>query len=136
VSLLAEVHAYFASTGQSVEAPADAGWIEVPGFGASGSWRLIAEAREEERVVIVYSVLEQAVPERRRPETAQLLNRLNFDLVAGNFEMDDLSGELRFRTSLAAGAEPAGEGRLKELVGFNLATMDQHLPVLRDLLSE
>ena len=50
-----------------------------------------------ERNILMYAILPFQCPEDRRQAVAEYLNRVNYDLVCGNFEMDMSTGELRFR---------------------------------------
>ena len=68
--------------------------------GKTGRWECIARAREEERQIIFYSIIDVFAPEDKRHLVAELLTRANFGMIIGNFEMDFSDGELRFKTSL------------------------------------
>ena len=45
----------------------------------------------------MYAILPFQCPEDRRQALAEYLNRVNYDLVFGNYEMDMSSGEIRLR---------------------------------------
>ena len=50
-----------------------------------------------ERYILMYAILPFQCPEDRRQALAEYLNRVNYDLVFGNYEMDMSSGEIRLR---------------------------------------
>ena len=54
---------------------------------------------DTERFVFFVQV-DVRVPMKRRVEVADLLNRLNYGTIIGNFEMDAEDGEVRYRASL------------------------------------
>lgn len=49
---------------------------------------------------LVYAQCPLKVDEGERAQMRELLNRINYDLLHGNFEMDESDGEVRFRYSV------------------------------------
>ena len=64
---------------------------------------------------------------------AELLTRVNYGLVAGNFEMDLDDGEIRYKTALALGGTPLTEPLFDGILSPNLMAMQRYLPALRDV---
>jgi hypothetical protein len=113
---------------------------------ATGSWTTYAVAFEQERQLAIYGVVPVPADPAQLPALAELVTRINFGLVIGNFELDYDGGEIRFKTSLDlegaalfsgpdasrapgdAGAEPPFAALLRQLLRANLALMEHHLP--------
>jgi hypothetical protein len=104
--------------------------------GKNGQWRCIAQAREEARQLVFYSVFDSFVPEDRRMIMADFITRANYGLLVGNFEMDFDDGEIRFKTSIDV------EGTLhsltsliiRRLVYTNVLTVDRYFPGAMQLM--
>ena len=122
---------YFAAGGLDVQEHPEHGWVATDGFGRHGSWLLVGQAHEEREQAAVYCVLPERVPEGRRAAVNELLARINYGLILGNFEIDLSDGEVRFKVSADfTGSGPTAE-RLKPLVATALAQFDRWLPSLR-----
>jgi hypothetical protein len=68
-------------------------------------------------------------PEARRSAMAEAINRINLNLVFGNFEMDPEDGEIRFRTTVEA--PTAMDDTLFDCVFHsNLSAADRYFPAL------
>lgn len=95
---------------------------------AAGAWSTYAVAFEEARQVAVYGVVPFPAEADRRAAAAELITRINFGLVIGNFELDLSDGEVRFKTSLDFEGSELTEALLRQLLRSNLAVMEHHLP--------
>ncbi len=94
------------------------------------AWSSFAVAFEEAQQVALYGVLPFAVGPERRADALELITRINYGQVIGNFEMDLDDGELRFKTSLDFdGAELTLE-LLRQLFAANVAVMSHYLPAI------
>ena len=105
--------------------------ILTMGFkGDNGTWQCFAQAREEQKQFVFYSVLELMVPEDKRPAVAEFLTRANYGMIIGNFEMDFNDGEVRFKTSLDVreNEDKFCSGLIKRLVYVNVIMMDRYFP--------
>ena len=80
----------------------------------------------------------KAVQPKQQPDAAELINRVNFGLRIGNFEMDVEDGVLQYRTSIDIEGEPQQLTPLlvKHLVYANVLTVDKYLPAFRALLED
>jgi hypothetical protein len=125
---------YFQAGGLDVEEHADQNWVATDGFGQHGSWLLVGQAYEDRDQAAVYSVLPERVPEERRAAVTELVSRINYGLILGNFEIDLSDGEVRFKVSADFGGAEPGEAQLKPLVATSLAQFDRWLPSLRDVI--
>jgi hypothetical protein len=96
--------------------------------GDNGQWTCFAQAREEQRQCVFYSVCPTNVPEHKRMAMAEFLTRANYGLIIGNFEMDFDDGEVRYKTSLDVEGDHLSPALVKSLVYANVVTMDRYLP--------
>ena len=76
-------------------------------------------------------MLPDKVPEERRAAVGELLARINYGLIVGNFEIDLTDGEVRFKASVDFGGGEPSVALLKPLVATSLAQFDRWLPALR-----
>jgi hypothetical protein len=106
--------------------------------GKHAAWPCVARVREEQGHITFYSVSKLAAPTERRAQITELLTRVNFGLIVGNFEVDMDVGEIRFRTNLDLGAPEVDAATFPKLfgrmVGTNLHMMDQHTPAIQAVL--
>jgi hypothetical protein len=96
--------------------------------GENGQWNCFAQAREEHSQVIFYSVCPVTVPETRRHAMAEYLTRANYGLVIGNFELDFVDGEVRYKTSLDLRNADLTPGLMDPVAYANVYTMDRYMP--------
>lgn len=102
--------------------------------GKNGQWNCYAQALEQQNGFIFYSVYAQPVPEEQRPGMAELLTRINYGLILGNYEMDYADGEIRFKTSVMLETHELTPDLIKPVVFANLGSMDRYWPALTALL--
>jgi hypothetical protein len=127
-SVFDAVMAYFTGGPRTFEAVLDQQLLRFVSPGRFGPWPTYVRAFEAERQVAVYGVVPFAIGAARRAVAAELVTRINFGLVIGNFELDLSDGELRCKTSLdVEGAELAAP-LLGHIVHANLALVDGYLP--------
>lgn len=102
--------------------------------GDTGQWLCFALAREEQAQFVFYSVFPVNVPEAKRAAVVEFLNRANYDLYVGNFEMDWTSGEVRCRTSIDLNGEQLSRPVVQQLVYVNVRLMDYYLPGIMNVM--
>ncbi len=93
--------------------------------GKSGQWKCAAVVGGNGEHVLFLSIFPGIVPANRRAACSELLNRINFGLTHGCFELDFDDGEIRYRTCV-----PVLEGQLapqavEYLVFTNLFAVDR-----------
>jgi hypothetical protein len=104
--------------------------IELVFENPRASWKSYASVSNGDRAFLLYSICAVDVPADRRPAVAELITRINFGLVSGNFEMDWEDGEVRFRTGIElTGISPTIE-LIAALVQPNLTAVNRYLPAL------
>jgi len=95
-----------------------------------GPLQCIAHAHEDENQFAFYSRFPSYVEKERRPEMLELLSRINYRLMIGNFEMDPSDGELNFKTSLdLAGVNYDGK-LLDNCMSQNIETMQRWMTAI------
>lgn len=67
--------------------------------GTNGLFTLFWKIIHESFYMLLLGLLPVNVPLNRRQDVGLLLNRINYTLNFGNFELDDNDGEIRFRFS-------------------------------------
>jgi hypothetical protein len=107
--------------------------VSISFNGKAGRWTTHVKAFEEERQVGVYGVLPFTIEEPKRVVAAELITRINYGLVIGNFEMDFADGEVRYKTSLDFEGDQLTDKLLMQLVRANLTLMDSYLPAFIEL---
>ncbi len=103
--------------------------------GDNGEWRCFAQARDDENQFVFYSVLEDSVPAEKQAAAAEYLMRATYGLVMGAFELSfDEDGEVRFRTGIDVDGGELTRDMIKNIVYFNLFTMDRYVRGLKQVL--
>ncbi len=67
---------------------------------------------------------------------AQLLTRINYGLIIGNFEMDFSDGEVRYKTSADLRDVELIDGVFGRLVFANVRSMDRYTPAIHAMAAE
>jgi len=96
--------------------------------GRSGSWQCFGRADEEKECFCFYSVLPSHAAEEKRATVAEYINRANYGLIIGNFEMDYRDGQVRYKTSLDVEDSAATRELVRHIVYANVTAMDRYLP--------
>ncbi len=94
---------------------------------ASGSWELYVEFREEAQQLLTYSVYCLELTPERRVSLAEMLHRINCDLVIGCFELDYEADAVRMRMSADMATTAPSRALLERLVIGNTLMMELHL---------
>ncbi|ACL21274.1 hypothetical protein DesLBE_0070 [Desulfitobacterium sp. LBE] len=91
---------------------------------------------EEQESLLCNTHIKQKIPFAKRVEVCNFMNRINYELAIGNFEMDMDDGEIRFRTYLdSANSEPSQE-QLINLIWNGAQTFDTYYPGFIKIVSE
>lgn len=105
--------------------------VEAP----EGEWKCILLLHGRSGIGF-YSVLPFIVPESQRAELALHLMWLNNERILGNFELDLVSGEIRFKTYIDCEIHGLNERMLDRTMLINVATMQKYLPKLRNQIRQ
>lgn len=96
--------------------------------GESGQWTCYAQAREEQRQFLFYSVCPVNAPEDKKVAVAEFLTRVNYGMLIGNFELDFDDGGIRYKTSIDVEGDRLTPALVQQLVYTNVLMMDHYLP--------
>lgn len=100
----------------------------------NGALRCFASAGNDNEHLVFISIFPALAPQKKLIACAEVLTRINYDLLHGCFEMDFGDGEIRFRTSIGALDLPMAAEQVEHLIFTNLATMDRYIaPIMRVL---
>jgi hypothetical protein len=127
-SIYDQLVAFFAGEQWKFETQPELGAVSFVFDGKVGPWTTHVKAFADEQQVAVYGVLPFSIEPERRVEAAELVCRINFGLVIGNFELDFADGEIRYKTSLDFEGERLTDKLLIQLVRANLSCVDSYLP--------
>ncbi|NEO83967.1 MAG: YbjN domain-containing protein [Spirulina sp. SIO3F2] len=100
--------------------------------GKSGQWLGLLEHPNPNQLLF-YSVSTTKVPPQQQATVAQFLMALNYSQTnIGSFELDRQDGEFRYKTG--GTFNRWDEQTIENLIYPNLAVMDQHLPLIGDVV--
>ena len=100
-------------------------------IGQNGQWPVRFEIREDDGLLLVYSIVSSLVPQTRRLAVALYLTRVNHGLAIGNFEFDLDSGEVRYKTSVDIEGAALEEPIVDHLLLANIVAVDRYLAGMR-----
>jgi len=100
----------------------------------NASYRIIIHSDEklERQRFLVYCP--NFVPEHLRSHLCEFINRANYGLKLGNFEMDMKDGELRFRVSIDVEGGELTDVMIRNMLSCGYATMDRYYPGIMAVL--
>ncbi|MEH0155816.1 YbjN domain-containing protein [Limibacter armeniacum] len=87
---------------------------------------LLIEKLEQE-LLQFFSLIPLNVPIDRLHAISEYINRANYGLHYGSFEMDYDTGEVRYRTTAFTSCEMLNQQIVSSLIHVNLNTMDRYL---------
>lgn len=94
--------------------------------GDNGNYRCYAEAWDEDKTLIFYSYISIKIPSKKTQVMSEFINRANYGLVLGNFEIDFSDGEIRYKTSVRMADANLTYKMIGKLIWSNLNTVDQY----------
>lgn len=128
MTLLESAEAFFKKEQWVYDKAKDASVLRLGFDGKHGRWRCFLEVKEAVSHLIFFSLLEPAVPEKKRAEISELFHRINCRLNVGNFELNPDDGMGRFRSGIDVEGFTDVTQVVKNLALLNVATMDKYLP--------
>ena len=102
--------------------------------GDNGEWSCYAFPDEEQQRFTFYSVCPVQAPEDRLMTVAELITRVNYGLVMGNFELDFDDGEIRFKTSIDVEGDRLSLALVERMVMANVEMVDMYLPGIMQVI--
>jgi hypothetical protein len=133
--ILQATRAFLEADGWLISSVEDGGLLRVGYAGRHGRWGCLAWPREDANQLIFYSVCPLVAPEDTRPRLAEYLTRVNWGLPIGAFEMNFLSGEIRFRTSVAIEGMDLYPALIRPLLYGNVHTMDAYIDDIGEVIA-
>lgn len=100
--------------------------------GEHGNWPVFC--RIQGTILLFLSVLPVRVPANKQLDVLDYLNRINWEIAVGNFEMEPSDGEVRFRTSIDCADGEMTLRMIAVLLYRNLMICDRYLPGLFQIL--
>lgn len=99
--------------------------------GQHAEWASMIRSFEQTQRILVYSLLPQTIDESIRPRISELICRINYGLILGNFEMDWEDGELRYKTSMDVEDIEVSRTVLRNLVYGNFHSFDMYFDAIQ-----
>jgi len=106
--------------------------LEIRGVHTNFSCLLIVDDEQESILCNTYVAFK--VPEAKRLAVCEFMNRANYELPNGNFEMDMDDGSIRFRTFLDLAAAQPSSDQILNLIWTGAQSFDTYSPGLMKLL--
>lgn len=106
--------------------------VKIP----NGKLDMFIHAHEESRRLLSYSRPQGlAVKNADIPKVADFINRANYGLPLGNFELDMNDGELNYKNSVDVTGGELTKGMVETLVKFSIECVNRYLPGLEAVLA-
>jgi hypothetical protein len=102
--------------------------------GKNGKWTCYAKARTDRGQFVFYSICPVSVPESKRLALAEFIARANYGTIIGNFELEFVTGEIRYKTSIDISGSTLAYSQIKQLVYANVMMVDEYLPGIRAVI--
>ncbi len=102
--------------------------------GENANFQQLLLCENDQGRLVVYGVVDQKVPEAKRALIAELITRLNYGLVIGNWELDFTDGDLRFRTALISPGTTPTQEMIQAIHLVNGLIVDRHYPAIMSVL--
>jgi hypothetical protein len=97
-------------------------------------FRVVIDVKEDEKTILVYSIIAIYAMEDKKIAASELVNRLNYGLVVGNFEFDFEDGEIRFKNSIECKGIELTYEFIDILIMRSIITLDNASKCLIDVL--
>ena len=102
--------------------------------GQHARYRVLIRVTDEPLMLTVVVPLPLTVPESRRPELAEAVNRANFGMVLGRFELGMHSGDLYFHAAAPLCDAGLSAEQLHTVLGLALSLSDRYYRAFARLL--
>jgi uncharacterized protein YjbI with pentapeptide repeats len=106
----------------------DEPFLRIDASGENGEYTCNAIVNEEAQRFLFYSLCPIKPKNKQRLAIAEYLTRANFGLQIGNFELDFVDGEIRYKTSIDIKGGQLSLTQIETMVYLNVSVMDMHLP--------
>jgi len=106
--------------------------LEISGVNTNFHVFLLVDEKQESLLCNTY--LKQKVPHSKRLEVCDFMNRVNYELANGNFEMDMDNGEIRYRTFLDLADAKPSKGQIQNIIWNGIQEFDSYYSGLINLV--
>lgn len=122
-SYMDEAERHFQSEGD-----AENGLIVAEILGDDGQWRVFIQITDDDetRRVVIHAHHPVRIPECNRLKVAELLTRINYDLVIGNFELNLDDGAVLLKTTLDLADGQLTQAMFERMYEINDLVMNQY----------
>ncbi|PKK88818.1 MAG: hypothetical protein CVV64_17190 [Candidatus Wallbacteria bacterium HGW-Wallbacteria-1] len=100
----------------------------------NATFRIIMDSEEEMERFRVFIMCPNFIPEEHRFRLCEFINRANYGLRMGNFEMDMKDGEVRFRLSIDVEGGELTHMMIKNMIRSGYSLMDKYYPGIMAIL--
>ncbi len=135
-TIFQSVSAFFEAEKWPVSKVKDQASLSMLFKGSHLEWTCLANAYEDERTFVFYSFCPFKASKESYPRVAELISRLNYAQLCGNYEMGYLDGEIRFRTSIEVPDSELSHLLIDRVVYNNVATVDMFLGAFISVVQE
>ncbi|NEP76291.1 MAG: YbjN domain-containing protein, partial [Okeania sp. SIO2G5] len=112
--------------------------------GSNGRWTCLAESSDDTQQFIFYSLYPLQVESAHYSTMSEFLMRANSGMIIGNFELDFMMGELRFKTSVdvdgihsnLSSCYSVYQQLWQQLAYINVITMDRYFPGITAIVNQ
>ena len=127
-ALFEQIAGYMASSRQHFESEPDGDLIVAHIGGEHGYWHTYIQITDdgEARRVVIHGHLPALIPASARHKVAELLTRINYDLLVGNFELGLDDGEMLFKTSVDLADSQLTLAMFERMYQLNCQVMNEH----------
>lgn len=110
------------------EGDAENGLIVAEILGDDGNWRVFIQITDDDetRLVAIHAHHPVRIPEGNRLKVAELLTRINYDLLVGNFELNLDDGAVLFKTTLDLADGQLTQAMFERMYEINSLSMNQY----------
>ncbi len=102
--------------------------------GANARFRIVLGVRGGGPSFLCFALYDFTVPAPRRPLCADLINRINYEALLGNFEMDVDDGELRFRVTFPLDEAEISDAQIERAIVVASMMADRNYPAFLGLI--
>ena len=101
-ALFDQIVSFMDDADRHYDSDAEGGLIVAQISGDDGRWSVYVQITDDEdaRRVVIHGRLPARIPESNRVKSAEMLARVNYELIVGNFELNLEDGEVMFKTTL------------------------------------
>lgn len=100
------------------------------------TWDCYAIGLDGERILILYSVFPELVPDADRADVGFLISQINWHTRVGGFELNADDGTVRYKTSIDVEGDRLTPALFQQLVAANLYTTEFYLPVFGKVIED